>query len=150
MKLYKVLEFNSYITQGINRLFPYTWTGNPTDAIKSKFLDLKDMSRYQKYTQTDFEHQVNDIKKMFKIGEKVKAIKMNSPFKSPDDPRNTVYGNIKDIKIDWTNETIRVFLIRPKALKIIEVYPETIEKYNKSFESVSYNHIKSFSEFIKE
>ncbi len=149
MKKNIVLEYSNYVAQSVNRLFPYSWTGNPTDAIKSKTLDLKDMARTQTYSKSDFENSVDSIKLAFRIGEKVKAIRMNSPFKEGYNPEDLEYGNIKDIKIDWTNETIRVFLVKPKNLFVFEVYPETLEKYNKTFESVSHQYVKSYSEFIK-
>lgn len=142
-----ILEYTDYTAQVTNRLFPYTWTGNPTDAIKAKFLDLKDMSRSQEYVKSDFANTVDNIKLCFRIGEKVKAIRMNAPFKEGYDASDFEFGNLKEIRVNWTNEEIRIFLVKPSTLSVFEVYPETIEKYNKTFETKSY--VKSYSQFIK-
>jgi len=134
MKRYLILEYNEFVTQKVNRLFPYTWTGNPTDAIKSKFLQLKDLARPQEYERTEFEQTINNFNLNFRVGEKVKAIRMNAPFKKGYNETDYVYGNIKEIKVDLDNKTLRVFLVKPSTLEKFEVYPETLEKYNKYFE----------------
>ena len=106
-----------------------------TPGISIKMLPLKDLSYNGEVGFSEFDHYINTLKRMFKPGDRVRGVKMNSMVKEDEDGTQVV-GKFQDIKIDYSNKQIRAFLRNPKTLEQTEVYPDTMERL---FESKSFN-----------
>lgn len=98
-----------------------------TPGISIKILPLADLSLNKESGFSEFDNYINTLKRMFKPGDRVRGIEMNSMVKEDDDGKQVV-GKFQDIKIDYSNKQIRAFLKNPKTLKQTEVYPDTMER----------------------
>ena len=120
-----------------------------TPGISIKILPLSDLSRNADVGISEFRQYVNTINNMFKPGDRIRGIEMNSLLKE-DDEGEQVVGRFDNIKVDYENKQIRAFVKDPVTLKKTEVYPDTMERL---MESASYNKprtgvIPSFESFI--
>lgn len=112
-----------------------------TPGISIKVLPLSDMSRKADSGISEFENNVNMIKKYYKPGDRVRGILVNSQL--DDKNGRTVIGKLQRIKVDHADNTIRVFIKDPKTLQIKEIYVDTMERL---FES---SHMAmTFSQFL--
>jgi len=120
-----------------------------TPGISIKQLPLKDLSINVEAGFSDFDGYINTLRRMFKPGDRVRGIEMNSLLKEDDDGKQIV-GKFDNIKIDYDNEQIRAFVKNPETLKKMEVYPDTMERLfeNKSHRKVNNECITSFKTFI--
>tara|TARA_R110000751_G_scaffold100550_1_gene194466 strand:- start:284 stop:781 length:498 start_codon:yes stop_codon:yes gene_type:complete len=122
-----------------------------TPGISIKLLPLADLSLNVEAGFSEFDMYINTLKKMFKPGDRVRGVKMNSMVKEDDDGKQVV-GKFQDIKIDYSNKQIRAFLTNPSTLEKTEVYPDTMERLyeNKSFRKVSSKNsvVLDFETFI--
>lgn len=119
-----------------------------TPGISIKILPLSDLSRNADVGISEFRQYVNTINNMFKPGDRIRGIEMNSLLK--DDDGDQVVGKFENIKIDYQNKQIRAFLKDPVTLKRTEVYPETMERLmeNSTYISKSSRLIPNFESFI--
>ena len=120
-----------------------------TPGISIKILPLSDLSRNADVGISEFQQYVNTINNMFKPGDRIRGIEMNSLLKEEDDG-DQVVGRFENIKIDYQNKQIRAFLKDPVTLKKTEVYPDTMERLMESnaYNSKKSNLIPSFESFI--
>lgn len=91
---------------------------------------------------TDFDRSVSTIRQFFKKGDRIRGILVNSHI-SGAGPKMLV-GRVHKIRPDYSNGTIRVWIIDPKTLETQEVYAESIERI---YESSGFRAM-SFQQFI--
>lgn len=99
-------------------------------GISIKQVPLSDLSVKGDPGFSDFDIEHNLIKSNYRIGSRVRGIKVNSHLGS--DSAKMVVGKLHKIQPEYSGETLRVWIKDPKTLKIIEVYPETIERLYES------------------
>lgn len=121
-----------------------------TPGISIKILPLSDLSRNADVGISEFRQYVNTINNMFKPGDRIRGIEMNSMLKN--DEGEQVVGRFNNIEVDYENQQIRAFINDPVTMKKTEVYPNTMERL---MESKSYNTLKSgvipnFKDFINQ
>ena len=75
---------------------------------------------------------VNTINNMFKPGDRIRGIEMNSMLKEEDEDGTQVVGRFDKIKVDYDNQQIRAFIKDPSTMKTTEVYPGTMERIMES------------------
>lgn len=121
-----------------------------TPGISIKILPLSDLSRNADVGISEFQQYVNTINNMFKPGDRIRGIEMNSLLKEDEDGEQVV-GRFDTIKVDYDNKQIRAFLKDPVTMKKTEVYPDTMERImeSKQYKSVNNLAISSFETFIK-
>tara|TARA_B100000963_G_scaffold176268_1_gene153299 strand:- start:6152 stop:6649 length:498 start_codon:yes stop_codon:yes gene_type:complete len=122
-----------------------------TPGISIKILPLSDLSRNADVGITEFQQYVNTINNMFKPGDRIRGIEMNSMLNEDDEEGTQVVGKFDKIKVDYENKQIRAFVKDPSTLKSTEVYPGTMERL---MESASYKNkdsylIPNFNKFIE-
>jgi hypothetical protein len=119
-----------------------------TPGVSVKVVALTDLSHKGDPGFTEFDQYINTVRKMFKPGDRVRAIEMNSMLKEEEDG-DQIVGKLDNIKIDRRNEQIRAFIKDPETLKITEVYTDSLERI---YESASFiqesSYVKDFSTFI--
>lgn len=121
-----------------------------TPGISIKILPLSDLSRNAEAGISEFRQYVNTINNMFKPGDRIRGIEMNSMLNNDDGEQ--VVGRFNNIEVDYKNQQIRAFIKDPATLVKTEVYPNTMERLMESksnsinFHSV--NAITSFENFI--
>ncbi len=120
-----------------------------TPGISVKILPLSDLSRNAEVGISEFQQYVNTINNMFKPGDRIRGVEMNSLLKKDDDG-DQVVGRFENIKIDYQNKQIRAFLKDPLTLKKKEVYPDTMERVmeNSKYTLESSRLIPDFESFI--
>ena len=91
-----------------------------TPGISIKLVPLKDLSRKSDPGFSDFDMQVNHIKKFFKKGDKVRGILINS--KGNKENGKIVVGRLHKIKFDYPTKSIKIFIRNPLTNKIQEIY----------------------------
>lgn len=121
-----------------------------TPGISIKILPLSDLSRNADVGISEFRQYVNTINNMFKPGDRIRGIEMNSMLKN--DEGEQVVGRFNNIEVDYENQQIRAFINDPVTMKKTEVYPNTMERL---MESKSYNTLKTgvipnFKDFINQ
>jgi hypothetical protein len=120
-----------------------------TPGISIKQLPLSDLSVNGDVGITDFETYANLIKRVYKRGDRVRAIKVNSMLKEDDDGEQVV-GKLDNVDVQYGEEKIRAFIIDPETRKKSEIYPDTLERI---FESNSFyakqGMIPSFDTFAQ-
>ena len=114
-----------------------------SNGIAIKILPLADLSRPAKVEVDEFKNQVDAMNRHFKKGSRISGIKVNSQFIGDKEPE-MVIGKFESLKIDNENKVIRAFIRDPQSLKLIEVYPQSL---NRLTESKS-NYAKTFLEFL--
>lgn len=121
-----------------------------TPGISIKILPLSDLSRNADVGITEFRQYVNTINNMFKPGDRIRGIEMNSMLTEEDEDGTQVVGRFDKIKVDYENEQIRAFVKDPSTLKTTEVYPNTMERLMESstYISKSSKLIPNFESFI--
>jgi hypothetical protein len=124
---------------------------NFSSGISIKILPLSDLSRVQAVPTDEFEKEIRQLGEVFKKGSRISGVKVNSTFTNKNHKPDHVIGKFEGLKIDRKQKTIRAFIRDPKDMKIIEVYPETLERLNESKsqlnESKSYL-AKTFLDFV--
>lgn len=115
-----------------------------TNGISIKILPLSDLSRAEPNDVDEFESQLIELNNEFRIGSRISGIKINSTFTNKKRNPTIIYGKFKGFKIDRKTKTIRAFIQDPKTLKVIEVYPSSLNRLN---ESRSYK-AKTFVDFL--
>ena len=120
-----------------------------TPGISIKILPLSDLSRNADVGISEFRQYVNTINNIFKPGDRIRGIEMNSLVKEDDDGEQVV-GRFDNIKVDYENKQIRAFVKDPVTLKKTEVYPDTMERLmeSKSYNTYQTGIIPSFESFI--
>jgi len=120
-----------------------------TPGISIKILPLSDLSRNADVGISEFRQYVNTINNMFKPGDRIRGIEMNSMLKEDDDGEQVV-GRFDNIKVDYENKQIRAFVKDPVTMKKTEVYPDTMERLmeSKSYSQPKTGVIPSFENFI--
>jgi hypothetical protein len=121
-----------------------------TPGISIKILPLSDLSRNADVGVTEFRQYVNTINNMFKPGDRIRGIEMNSMLTEEDDDGTQVVGRFDKIKVDYSNQQIRAFIKDPSTMKITEVYPGTMERIMESstYTPKSSRLIPDFESFI--
>ena len=115
-----------------------------SNGISIKILPLSDLSKASPINIDEFDVEINRLNQQFKRGSRISGVKVNSTFTNPKKEPSVVFGNFESLKIDKVTQTIRAFIRDPKSLKIIEVYPATL---NRLIESRN-NKAKTFLEFL--
>jgi hypothetical protein len=121
-----------------------------TPGISIKILPLSDLSRNADVGVTEFRQYVNTINNMFKPGDRIRGIEMNSMLTEEDDDGTQVVGRFDKIKVDYSNQQIRAFIKDPSTMKTTEVYPGTMERIMESstYTPKSSRLIPDFESFI--
>jgi hypothetical protein len=121
-----------------------------TPGISIKILPLSDLSRNADVGVTDFRQYVNTINNMFKPGDRIRGIEMNSMLSDRNEDGTQVVGKFDKIKVDYKNEQIRAFVKDPSTLKTKEVYPDTMERLmeNSKYTPTYSRLIPDFESFI--
>jgi len=122
-----------------------------TPGISIKALPLSDLSRNADVGISEFRQYVNTINNMFKPGDRIRGIEMNSMLKEDDDEGTQVVGRFDNIKVDYENKQIRAFVRDPETMKTTEVYANTMERLmeSKSYAPSNSSVISSFEDFIR-
>ena len=115
-----------------------------SNGIAIKLLPLSDLSRPAQVETDEFENEVKALSQQFKKGSRISGVKVNSTFTSKDKNPQIVIGKFESLKIDKETKTIRAFIRDPKTSKVVEVYPETLDRLNESKSHVA----KTFLEFV--
>lgn len=115
-----------------------------SNGISIKILPLSDLSKSSPINIDEFDVEINKLNQQFKRGSRISGVKVNSTFTNPKNEPSVVFGNFESLKIDKVTQTIRAFIRDPKSLKIIEVYPATL---NRLIESRN-NKAKTFLAFL--
>lgn len=112
---------------------------NPTMMIK--WLPLKDLSKATPEVKDPFDDVVYNVRTNINIGDKVKALPINSL-------NDGIYveGVILKLDIDHEKKTIRVMIRNAEDNSIVEIYPETIFR-DKYAMTESKMHCVSFNDF---
>lgn len=113
-------------------------------GIGIKMLPLSDLSRPQNVEIDEFEQELRALEQAFKKGTRIGGIKVNSTHKNKNHQPDTVIGKFDSFKVDKKSKSIRAFIIDPKTMKKIEVYPETLSRLNES----NSHKAKTFMEFV--
>lgn len=113
-----------------------------SNGVAIKLLPLSDLSRPSQIEVDEFEEEVKAMNQQFKKGSRISGVKVNSTFTNKDP--QIIIGSFESLKIDKDTKTIRAFIRDPKSLKIIEVYPETLNRLNESKSHLA----KTFLEFV--
>jgi len=119
-------------------------------GISIKILPLSDLSRNADVGITEFRQYVNTINNMFRPGDRIRGIEMNSLLTEEDEDGNQVVGKFDKIKVDYENKQIRAFVKDPSTLKLTEVYPGTMERLmeNSTYKPDFSGLIPDFESFI--
>lgn len=112
-----------------------------TPGISIKLLPLSDMSKNGDAGFTDFDSQVNIIKKFYKLGDRVRGKAINSFIESEEG--REVVGKLCKLTVDRRNHKITALVKDPETLETEEIYIDTMERI-----SESRNFAMSFSDFI--
>ena len=122
-----------------------------TPGVSIKILPLSDLSRNADVGISEFRQYVNTINNMFKPGDRIRGIEMNSMLKEDDEEGTQVVGRFDKIKVDYENKQVRAFVRDPETMKTTEVYANTMERLmeSKSYDSPKSNYIPNFEDFIK-
>jgi len=112
-----------------------------TPGISIKQLPLADMSRNGEAGVSEFDNNINTIKRYFKNGDRIRGILVNSQIDG--ESGRVIIGRLNKVLVNRRDNTIKIFIIDPKTTKISEVYVDTIERL---FESNLF--ALSFSEFL--
>ena len=108
-------------------------------GIILKMHNLNDLSRPENQTKSAIETYIEQFKS-YKTGMRISGVKVNTGY-NKSNKAIRVIGNLKQILIDRTNKTVRVFIYDPNNSESFEIYADTIETINES-------SIKTFDEFI--
>ena len=111
-------------------------------GISIKQVPLTNMSINGDPGFNDFDRSVSTVRKFFKKGDRIRGILVNSHL-SGAGPKMIV-GKVHKIQPDYSNGTIRIWIIDPKTLEKQEVYADSIERI---YESSSFRAM-SFQQFI--
>lgn len=115
-----------------------------SNGIAIKILPLADLSRVAPVNVDSFADEINKLSQMFKKGSRISGVKVNSVFTNEKSQPTVVFGIFDSLKIDRPTQTIRAFIRDPKTRKLIEVYPQTLNRLTESR-----NHrAKTFLEFL--
>ena len=103
-----------------------------SNGIAIKLLPLADLSRPANVNVDEFDSELKDMSRHFKKGSRTSGIKVNSTFSNKDRDPEIVIGRFDCFKVDKRTKTIRAFILDPKTLKPVEVYPESLNRLNES------------------
>jgi hypothetical protein len=121
---------------------------NFTPGISIKSLPLTDLSVNGDVGITEFKGYVNTIQKVFKPGDRIRGIKINTMLKEDDDGE-LVVGKFDKMDIDYKNQRIRTYVKDPSTLKLSEIYTESMERiYESAHYSKSNRMVPDFESFI--
>ena len=150
-KLNENTGFNSFMQRDRMKGLPFT--GNPGDfnfvmgrsqftpGVSIKQLPLSDMSRNSDVGISEFDHNVNTIKKYFTPGMRVRGILVNSHLDSENG--RYVIGKLDKIDVNRRDHTIKIFIKDPETLESQEIYVDSMERlYESKYAALS------FSEFL--
>lgn len=115
-----------------------------SNGISIKILPLSDLSRVAPVNIDSFVNDVNDLNKQFKRGSRISGVKVNSTFTNKKKEPTVVFGKFEKFEIDKKTQTVRAFVRDPKTLKLVEVYPSTLNRLTES----KNNRAKTFLEFL--
>jgi hypothetical protein len=115
-----------------------------SNGIAVKILPLADLSRPAQVKSNDFEREVHQLSQHFKKGNRLSGVKVNSQFSNKKREPEMIIGRFDSFKIDDATKTIRAFILDPKTLKPVEVYPETLSRLSESRDHLA----KTFLEFL--
>jgi hypothetical protein len=115
-----------------------------SNGISIKILPLSDLSRVATVNIDSFGDEVNRLSQQFQKGSRISGVKVNSTFTNRQKEPTVIIGKFESLRIDRPTQTIRAFIRDPKSMKIVEVYPETL---NRLTESKNYK-AKTFLEFL--
>ena len=115
-----------------------------SNGIAIKLLPLADLSRPAKVNVDEFDSELKDMSRHFKKGSRTSGIKVNSTFSNKDRDPEIVIGRFDCFKVDKRTKTIRAFILDPKTLKPVEVYPESLNRLNESKSHLA----KTFMDFV--
>jgi hypothetical protein len=115
-----------------------------SNGISIKILPLSDLSRVNPVNIDSFGNEINRLSQEFKRGSRISGVKVNSTFTNAKKEPTVIVGKFESLKIDKDTQTIRAFIRDPKSLKIVEVYPETLNRLTESRN----NQAKTFIEFL--
>ena len=119
-----------------------------TPGISIKSLPLTDLSVNGDVGISEFKGYVNTIKKVFKPGDRIRGIKINTMLKEDDDGE-LVVGKFDKMEIDYENQMVRTYVKDPSTLKTSEIYTDTMERiYENNNSFLSKRLIPSFESFI--
>lgn len=105
-----------------------------------KMIPMRDMSLPAPTSQyTDFDALVYNVRNGLPKGSKVKAIKVIEG--------KGITGVVSDIKIDYDQKRVRIFVREGDSNQVFEVYPESIYRDISVRECKSY--VMSLSEFVE-
>jgi hypothetical protein len=108
-----------------------------TPGVSIKQVPLSDMSRKTDPGISDFEGNVNLIRRYFKPGDRVRGMLVNSQIGKKKG--RTVVGKLHSIKVNHRDHTIRVFIIDPSSLERSEIYVDTMERIFESYLALTFS-----------
>lgn len=115
-----------------------------SNGIAIKILPLADLSRPSQAHTDEFDREIQNMNQHFKKGLRTSGIKVNSTFSNKKREPEVVIGRFDSFKIDKKTKTIRAFVLDPKTLKPVEVYPESLNRLNESKSHLA----KTFLDFV--
>lgn len=115
-----------------------------SNGISIKILPLSDLSRVATVNIDSFGDEVNRLSQQFQRGSRISGVKVNSTFTNSQKEPVVIIGKFESLRIDRKTQTIRAFIRDPKSLKIVEVYPETLNRLTES----NHYRAKTFLEFL--
>ena len=107
-----------------------------TPGISIKLVPLTDLSVRGDAGFSELDLHLNKLKLFFKPGDRVRGLLVNSQLENEDG--KIVVGKLQRIQVDYSNNTIHVFIKNPKTLEVQEVYPETIERLYESHRALTF------------
>jgi len=115
---------------------------NFTPGITIKMLPLRDLSRPQAVTSTEFDELINDLNQKFRPGRRLSGIQVNGHHNKDADAR--VFGRFLGFTLDRKHQIIRAYIRDSETNKKVEIYPATLEQVNES----NSLHAKTFMQFL--
>lgn len=115
-----------------------------SNGIAVKILPLADLSRPSQSVSDEFEREVHQLGQHFKKGSRLSGIKVNSQFTNKKREPEVIIGRFDSFKVDDSTKTIRAYILDPKTLKPVEVYPETLSRLSESKDHLA----KTFLDFL--
>jgi hypothetical protein len=111
-------------------------------GISIKQVPLTNLSVNGDPGYSDFDLNLNTIRRFFKKGDRIRGILINSQLSGAGE--KMIVGRIDKIQPDYSNGTVRVWIVDPKTLEKQEVYSESIERI---YESSGFRAM-TFAQFI--
>lgn len=99
-------------------------------GITVKFAALKDMSRPEEHTRSEFDRMANHYRNM-RQGTRVQGQLVNTGFNAKNKPQ-IIIGKLAGVKIDHKNKQIKAFIRDPQSNGTYEVYAHTLGPLSES------------------